>query len=140
VPPEAVLAKVESAEEERGDGSVTLPFPVGSDERAWFYRLSTAPTSLTGLFLHLPSREGSRRCPRALRLPFRAVELISPSPRRQTTFPSSLINSLTPQAFRLILTPWISKLCQFMSQPDPMPSCRPAASPPEIPFTGISPA
>lgn len=87
VSPEAVLAKVESAEEEREDGSVTLPFPVGSDERAWFYRtLYGAHKRLTGLFpsTSLPGEgEPGGLSYRALRLLFRAVEpIFAPRPRR----------------------------------------------------------
>jgi len=87
VAPEAVLGKVESAEAEREDGGFTLPFSVGSDERAWFYRsLYRTHRSLSGI---LPSAslpgEGETGGPiyRALRLLFRMIEpLFAPRPRR----------------------------------------------------------
>jgi hypothetical protein len=87
VAPEAVLGRVESAEVEKVDGSVTLPFPVGADERAWFYRsLYRAHQGLTGLFpsSSLPG-EGESGGPlyRVLRFMFRMVEpIFSPRPRR----------------------------------------------------------
>jgi peptidase S24-like protein len=87
VAPEAVLGKVESAEVEKPDGSVTPAFPVGADERAWFYRsMHRAHTGLTGLFpsSSLPG-EGESGGPlyRSLRFLFRMVEpIFSPRPRR----------------------------------------------------------
>ena len=87
VAPEAVLAKVESAEVEREDGSFTLPFPVGSDERAWFYRsLYRAHRGLTGLFpsTSLPGEgQSGGLFYRSLRFLFRMVEpIFAPRPRR----------------------------------------------------------
>lgn len=87
VEPEAVLGKVESAEVERPDGSFGPPFPVGADERAWFYRcLYRAHQGLTGLFpsTSLPGEgESGGVLFRALRLLFRMVEpIFAPRPRR----------------------------------------------------------
>ncbi|MCI0568232.1 MAG: S24/S26 family peptidase [Acidobacteria bacterium] len=87
VAPEAVLGKVESAEVEREDGSVTPPFPVGADERAWFYRcLYRAHQGMIGLFpsTSLPGEgESGGLFYRALRLLFRMVEpIFAPRPRR----------------------------------------------------------
>lgn len=88
VAPGAVLGMVEAAEVERSDrGSTPLPFPVGSDARAWFYR------SLYGLHSRLQvvlpgssfPDEGERpgRAYRLLRALFRVLEpVFSPRPRR----------------------------------------------------------
>jgi len=87
VTPEAVLGMVEAAEVERIDGSAPLPFPVGSDARAWFYRsLYRMHTPLQAVVpgLRFPE-EGERpgRTYRLLRALFRVLEpVFSPRPRR----------------------------------------------------------
>ena len=87
VTPEAVQGKVEAAEVERPDGTSTPPMPVGSDERAWFYRsLHGAHEALSG-FLPGASLPEEGQPPglayRMLRLIFRMIEpIFSPRPRR----------------------------------------------------------
>lgn len=87
VAPEAVLGKVEAAEVERTDGHAPLPFPVGSDTRAWFYRsLYRIHAPLQALLpgSGLPE-DGEPPGPayRLLRALFRVLEpVFSPRPRR----------------------------------------------------------
>ena len=87
VAPDAVLGMVEAAEAERPDGSYSPQFPVGSDERAWFYRsLYRAHGALSGLLpgTALPE-EGQRPglAYRTLRFLFRMIEpVFAPRPRR----------------------------------------------------------
>ena len=86
VAPEAVLGKVEAAEEER-EGARTSIFPVGADERAWFYRSVYRAHGILASWIPGASQPPPSRPPgrvyRALRFVFKRVEpLFSPRPRR----------------------------------------------------------
>jgi len=87
VPPEAVLGKVEAAEEERGDGPAKAAFTVGTDERAWFYRTLYRAHDTLARWVPGASLPRSDQPPgtvyRILRFVVRRVEpLFSPRPRR----------------------------------------------------------
>jgi hypothetical protein len=87
VAPDRVLGRVEAAEVPRDDGKAPLPFAVGADSRAWFYRsLFRLHQMLGGAFpgAAVPSEgEAPGRLYRLFRVLFRMVEpLFSPRPRR----------------------------------------------------------
>jgi hypothetical protein len=87
VAPDRVLGKVEAAEVHRDDGKDPLPFIVGADSRAWFYRSLFRMHELLGGVLPgaaVPSEgEAPGQLYRLLRALFRMVEpLFSPRPRR----------------------------------------------------------
>jgi hypothetical protein len=87
VAPDSVLGRVEAAEVERVDGRESLPFRVGRDSRAWFYRSlfrvnQVVSGILPGASVPLEGESAGfvYRVSRAL---FRMLEpLFSPRPRR----------------------------------------------------------
>ena len=86
VAPEAVLGRVEAAEQER-EGANTSVFPVGADERAWFYRSVYRAHGILAPLIPdaFPPSEDQPpgRFYRSLRFLFRRVEqLFAPRPRR----------------------------------------------------------
>jgi hypothetical protein len=79
----AILGRVEAAEEDRSHSGIPLPFPVGNDTRALFYRTAHQIHSLVVRLVPgaaLPGKEGPAGLPyRCLRACFRLLEpLFSP--------------------------------------------------------------